>query len=96
MQWVDFCKALYQEALWYKEGYIPSLQEYISNAWISSSGPVILLHVFLATMHEQRNGIEDILKTNQDLVYNVSLVIRLCNDLGTSVVIVFAASFTNA
>ena len=86
VQWVDFCKALYQEAQWCNEGYIPSLQGYLSNAWISSSGLVILLHVCFATMHEQRNGIEDILKTNQDLIYNVSLVIRLCNDLGTSVV----------
>ncbi|KAK7312118.1 hypothetical protein VNO77_35726 [Canavalia gladiata] len=83
--WIDFCKALYVEAKWYRNGYIPSLQEYLSNAWISSSGPIILLHSYFATMHEDMDEIEHFLHTFEDLVYNVSLVIRLCNDLGTTV-----------
>ncbi|XP_027356311.1 alpha-farnesene synthase-like [Abrus precatorius] len=83
--WKDFCKALHVEAKWYNKGYIPSLQEYLSNAWISSSGPVILLHSYFATMHEASDEIEDFLHTYEDLVYSVSLVIRLCNDLGTEV-----------
>ncbi|XP_061352688.1 alpha-farnesene synthase-like [Gastrolobium bilobum] len=83
--WIDFCKALYMEAEWYKKGYIPSLQEYLNNAWISSSGPVILLHSYFATIHEVTDEIDDFLHTYEDLVYNISLVIRLCNDLGTTV-----------
>jgi len=67
-------------------GYIPSLQEYLSNAWISSSGPVILLHSYLGTMYQVKDSMDHFLQTYEDLVYNVSLVIRLCNDLGTSVV----------
>ncbi|TKY66723.1 (E,E)-alpha-farnesene synthase [Spatholobus suberectus] len=82
--WIDFCKALYVEAKWYNKGYIPSLQEYLSNAWISSSGPVILLHSYFATMHQVTDAIDDFLHTYEDLIYNVSLVIRLCNDLGTT------------
>ena len=39
----------------------------------------------------QVTDMEDFLPTYEDLVYNVSLVIQLCNDLGTTVVI-FAAS----
>ncbi|OIW05559.1 hypothetical protein TanjilG_23345 [Lupinus angustifolius] len=36
--WIEFCKALFEEAKWYSMEYIPSLKEYLSNAWISSSG----------------------------------------------------------
>ncbi|KAK7258199.1 hypothetical protein RIF29_32718 [Crotalaria pallida] len=85
--WVDFCKALFVEAKWYSEGYIPSLQEHLSNAWISSSGPLILLHIYFATtMHEvvTCHEIDDFLHSYEDLVYNISLIIRLCNDLGTT------------
>ncbi|KAK7404261.1 hypothetical protein VNO78_05009 [Psophocarpus tetragonolobus] len=83
--WIDFCKALYVEAEWYNKGYIPSLQEYLSNGWISSSGPVILLHSYFATMYQIMDEKDHFLHRYQDLVYNVSLVIRLCNDLGTAV-----------
>ncbi|KAI4331803.1 hypothetical protein L6164_016758 [Bauhinia variegata] len=83
--WMDFCKSLYVEAKWYKESYTPSLQEYQSNAWISSSGPIILILALFAIMHEVTEGVGEFLKKNHDLIYNVSLVIRLCNDLGTGV-----------
>ncbi|RHN44251.1 putative alpha-farnesene synthase [Medicago truncatula] len=83
--WIEFCKALYVEAKWYKTGYIPSLQEYLNNAWITSSGPLILLHSYFGTVYELTNEIDDFPHIYDDLVYNVSLIIRLCNDLGTAV-----------
>ncbi|KAI9114139.1 hypothetical protein K1719_014789 [Acacia pycnantha] len=83
--WKDFCKSLYGEAEWYKEGYIPYLQEYLHNAWISSSGPVILLHAYFATLYQPTRDINNFLLLNQDFIFNVSLIIRLCNDLGTTV-----------
>ncbi|KAI9114252.1 hypothetical protein K1719_014902 [Acacia pycnantha] len=83
--WKDFCKSLYVEAEWYKEGYIPYLQEYLHNAWISSSGPVILLHAYFATMYQPTRDINNFLLLNQGFIFNVSLIIRLCNDLGTTV-----------
>ncbi|CAI8596204.1 unnamed protein product [Vicia faba] len=82
--WIEFCKALFMEAKWYKMGYIPSLQEYLSNASITSSGPLILMHSYFATIHELTDEIVDFSHTYQDLVYNVSLIIRLCNDLATT------------
>lgn len=84
--WADFCKAMFMEAKWFNEGYTPSLQEYLSNAWVSSSGTVISVHSFFSVMTELETGeISNFLEKNQDLVYNISLIIRLCNDLGTSV-----------
>ncbi|KAL3742048.1 hypothetical protein ACJRO7_017516 [Eucalyptus globulus] len=72
--WADFCKALRTEAKWDNMGYTPSLEEYLSNAWTSSSGPLIMSPLDVA----------DLLERNKDLIYNVSMIIRLCSDLGTS------------
>ncbi|RWR97840.1 terpene synthase 10-like protein isoform X1 [Cinnamomum micranthum f. kanehirae] len=45
--WADLCKAMLVESKWYYSGYKPSLEEYLNNGWVSSSGPVILVHAFL-------------------------------------------------
>ncbi|KAK0580164.1 hypothetical protein LWI29_037317 [Acer saccharum] len=83
-QWAEFCKALFVETKWYNEGYTPTLQEYLSNAWISSSGTVLAVHSIFSIMNEPTEEMAHFLDKNQDLVYNSSLIIRLCNDLATS------------
>ncbi|KAK1556255.1 hypothetical protein Q3G72_001561 [Acer saccharum] len=80
----EFCKALFVETKWYNEGYTPTLQEYLSNAWISSSGTVLAVHSIFSIMNEPTEEMAHFLDKNQDLVYNSSLIIRLCNDLATS------------
>ncbi|XP_021294567.1 alpha-farnesene synthase-like [Herrania umbratica] len=82
--WAGFCKALFVESKWYNEGYCPSLQEYLSNALISSGGTVISVHSMLSVEHNIADEMVNLLGKNQDLVHNVSIIIRLCNDLGTS------------
>lgn len=74
------------EAKWFNMGYTPSLQEYLSNAWITSSGSVILVHAFFCIQDEATEEFEAFMLKNQDLLYNLSLIIRLSNDLGTSAV----------
>ncbi|XP_050371254.1 (E,E)-alpha-farnesene synthase-like [Argentina anserina] len=81
--WADFCKALLVEAEWYHKAYAPSFQVYLSNGWISSSASLIFTHAFFATAHHEE-GIDDFLHMNEDLVYNISVILRLLNDLGTS------------
>ncbi|GAV89772.1 Terpene_synth domain-containing protein/Terpene_synth_C domain-containing protein [Cephalotus follicularis] len=84
--WADFCKSLLVEARWYNKGYIPSLDEYTSNAWISSSGTVILVHAFFALKtNEVTKDFPGFIEKNLASMYNSSLIIRLCNDLVTSV-----------
>ncbi|KAL6197554.1 hypothetical protein ACLB2K_033162 [Fragaria x ananassa] len=80
--WADFCKALLVEAEWYNEAYTPSFEEYLSNGYISSSASLIFTHAFFATKHEE--GVDDFLHMNEDLLYNISVILRLLNDLGTS------------
>ncbi|KAK2990982.1 hypothetical protein RJ640_005464 [Escallonia rubra] len=77
--------ALLVEAKWYNQGYTPSLQEYLDNGWISSSGPVLSLHAFFSATLEPTEELIELHKSSQDdLVYYTSLIIRLCNDQGTS------------
>ncbi|XAR53726.1 Alpha-farnesene synthase [Bertholletia excelsa] len=82
--WVDFCKTLLEEAKWYNKGHTPSLQEYLDNGWISSSGAVLSLHALFSFANEAAEEVTTILTKSQELVHQTSLIIRLCNDLGTS------------
>ncbi|XP_056159826.1 (E,E)-alpha-farnesene synthase-like isoform X4 [Syzygium oleosum] len=82
--WLDFCKALLTEAKWDNLGHTPSLEEYLSNAWTSSSGPLLLSHAYFFVGHMNLEDAADLLERNKDLIYNVSMIIRLCNDLRTS------------
>ncbi|KAJ0082878.1 hypothetical protein Patl1_10218 [Pistacia atlantica] len=40
----DLCKNYLLEAKWYKDGYTPTLKEYMDDAWISIGAPVMLIH----------------------------------------------------
>ncbi|XAR53727.1 Alpha-farnesene synthase [Bertholletia excelsa] len=82
--WVDICNALLEEAKWYNKGYTPSLQEYLHNGWISSSGAVLSLHALFSFANETGEEVTTILTQSQELIHQTSLIIRLCNDLGTS------------
>ncbi|XP_065879541.1 alpha-farnesene synthase-like [Euphorbia lathyris] len=83
--WGDFCESLLIEAKWFNKGHIPSLEEYLKNGWISSSGSLLSVHSFFCIMDRVTQETMDFLGRNQDLIHNISLIIRLCNDLGTSV-----------
>ncbi|CAK9142629.1 unnamed protein product [Ilex paraguariensis] len=83
--WKDFCTALLVEAKWYNQGYTPSLQEYLNNGWISSGDSALSVHVLFGVAHEITEDVLDFLKNGEDLVYHISMIIRLTNDQGTSV-----------
>ncbi|GLT83141.1 hypothetical protein SLE2022_014500 [Rubroshorea leprosula] len=85
--WADFCKAMFVEAKWYREGHTPCLQEYLDNGWISSAGTVLCVYSYCSLMHDVPDQeMTTFLEKNQDHMKNVSMIIRLCNDLATSVV----------
>ncbi|XXG69538.1 hypothetical protein AAC387_Pa06g2380 [Persea americana] len=81
--WADFCKAMLVESKWYYSGYKPSLEEYLNNAWVSSSGPVILVHALLLSKQTISTQLLDGLDKSPDLIRWPSMIFRLCNDLGT-------------
>ncbi|XP_060181723.1 alpha-farnesene synthase-like [Lycium barbarum] len=82
--WVNFCKSLLVEATWYRKGHIPTLAEYLDNGLISSSGPLLSFHVIFGLTNEIISETLDLCANFQEIVYHTSIIIRLCNDQGTS------------
>ncbi|KAJ0966084.1 hypothetical protein J5N97_027222 [Dioscorea zingiberensis] len=82
--WTDLCKAFLVEAEWYYNGYKPSLQEYLNNGWMSASGHVIMVHVFLLSQQTKTEEALKHLMNYPNLIRSSSLIFRLCNDLATS------------
>ncbi|KAL7098970.1 hypothetical protein ACP275_09G052700 [Erythranthe tilingii] len=76
--WADLCMAYLLEAKWYSKGYTPTLEEYINNAWISISAPVILSHAFfLVTNPINKEAVRSLYEYH-------NIILRLANDIGTS------------
>ncbi|WCJ31208.1 Myrcene synthase chloroplastic [Euphorbia peplus] len=82
--WIDLCQAYLLEAKWYHCGYTPTLEEYIENAWISISAPVILVHAFFLTRDEITVDSLKCLKEYPEIVRLSSVILRLADDLATS------------
>ncbi|CAA0806721.1 1-8-cineole synthase 1- chloroplastic [Striga hermonthica] len=82
--WADLCRTYLQEATWHSMGYKPKLQEYINNAWISISGPVILTHAYFFVTYPIHNEAIQSLYDYHNIVRCSSMILRLANDLGTS------------
>ncbi|KAL8060900.1 hypothetical protein ABFS82_02G054400 [Erythranthe guttata] len=82
--WADLCMAYMQEAKWYSKGYAPTLEEYINNAWISISAPVILSHAFFLVTNPIKKEAVRSLYEYHNIVRLSAMILRLANDLGTS------------
>ncbi|KAK3124523.1 hypothetical protein QOZ80_7BG0587790 [Eleusine coracana subsp. coracana] len=94
--WHDLCKAFLVEAQWQKLGFKPSFKEYLSNGWVSSSGPLMLLHA-LPTVTQQQYPIMEMLLSScgsddvgtlplidyPRLIQLSSRMFRLCNDMAS-------------
>ena len=84
IQLADLCKSYLLEAKWYYSGYTPSLQEYLDNAWVSISAPVILVHAFFYVLSPTTEEASHFLKEYLDIIRWSSMILRLADDLGTS------------
>ncbi|KAK8300238.1 hypothetical protein V6Z11_D05G369500 [Gossypium hirsutum] len=82
--WTNLCKSYLLEAIWHYVGYTPTLQEYIDNAWISIVGSVMHAHSYLITDHIREKGLHNIQERYSDIIYRSSIIVRLANDLVTS------------
>nr|XP_009589999.1 (-)-camphene/tricyclene synthase, chloroplastic-like [Nicotiana tomentosiformis] len=82
--WADLCKSYLQEARWYYNGYTPTLEEYMDNAWISVAVPMVLVHVFpLATNPVIKEAFESLSKY-PDIIRWSAIIFRFADDLGIS------------
>ncbi|KAL7606076.1 hypothetical protein Lser_V15G19528 [Lactuca serriola] len=82
--WGELLEAFLLEAKWTHNKYIPTLQEYMDNAWRSVSGVVILNHGYFLINQEFKKDIVENMEKYNDLLKWSSIIFRLCNDLGTS------------
>nr|G0Y7D2.1 RecName: Full=Alpha-thujene synthase, chloroplastic; AltName: Full=Terpene synthase 2; Short=LcTPS2; Flags: Precursor [Litsea cubeba]AEJ91555.1 alpha-thujene synthase [Litsea cubeba] len=81
--WTDLCKSYIVEARWYSNGYKPTLEEYLENAWTSIAGPVALVHAYFS--FGQKMPFEALNYSNtSSLIKWSSMIFRLCDDLATS------------
>ncbi|KAF8408667.1 hypothetical protein HHK36_004730 [Tetracentron sinense] len=82
--WADLCKTYLLEAKWYHSGYTPTLEEYLNNAWISISAPAIFVHVYFFVTKPITKEAVECLKSYPNIIRWSSMIVRLCDDLGTS------------
>ncbi|KAK7335686.1 hypothetical protein VNO80_27668 [Phaseolus coccineus] len=82
--WSDLCKACLQEAKWFYNKIIPPFNEFLQNARISITGGVVLTHsYFLVCKDITEQGLHS-LTNHHDLLSSSSTIVRLTDDLGTS------------
>ncbi|XP_059628847.1 (-)-alpha-terpineol synthase-like isoform X3 [Cornus florida] len=80
----ELCNAYLIEAKWYHSGYTPTLSEYLGNAWMSISGPLILIYAyFFITKLVTKEALE-YLEKYPSILRHTSIAFRLADDLGTS------------
>lgn len=89
LQWADLCKAYLLEAKWFYEGHKPTFDEYMNNAWITISGPLILSCAFFLMNHEITKERLALLNSYPDLIRTSAYAFRLLDDLGTANVCIF-------
>ncbi|CAL9755241.1 unnamed protein product, partial [Musa acuminata subsp. burmannicoides] len=82
--WADVCKAHMVEARWYHLiSYTPNLEEYLENALVSVSGPLILTLAYCTSNDVSQETLEDF-HSCPEIARRSSMILRLCDDLGTS------------
>ncbi|KAL8154782.1 terpene synthase 10-like [Apium graveolens] len=82
--WKDIFESYLLEARWYHSGYKPSLSEYLNNAWISISTPVVLTHAYFLTANSISEEALQCLMSYPNIVRLPATILRLADDLGTS------------
>ncbi|KAK3023440.1 hypothetical protein RJ639_042684, partial [Escallonia herrerae] len=82
--WTDLCKAYLVEAKWYNNGYIPTLEEYMNNAWISISAPVMLTHCYFSSTDCITEEALECLEKCPNIIRWPAVILRLIDDLATS------------
>ena len=72
------------EAKWYHSGYKPSLSEYLDNAWLSITGPVILTHLYFLSQPSFTDEALQSIMNYPKIVRLVGMIMRITDDMATS------------
>ncbi|KAI7742027.1 hypothetical protein M8C21_029288 [Ambrosia artemisiifolia] len=84
-KWGELTEAFFVEAKWNHSDYMPTLEDYLDNAWQSVSGVLVLTHGYLLMNQDaNKDGTESSMEKFGDLFKWSSMIFRLYNDLATS------------
>ncbi|XP_076938304.1 R-linalool synthase QH1, chloroplastic-like [Bidens hawaiensis] len=81
--WEGLCKAYLKEAQWYYSGYKPTFEEYLENAYMSISLPLMLTHISFLTSVTSTEEIMNSMEITENIIRYSSIILRLAGDLGT-------------
>ena len=65
---------------------MPNLEEYLKNAWITISSPVILKHSYFIVANPITKEALECLEEYPKIIHCSSMILQLTNDHGTSTV----------
>ncbi|PWA34769.1 (E)-beta-ocimene synthase, chloroplastic [Artemisia annua] len=82
--WGELLEAFLVEAIWTHDNYMPTLEDYLDNAWRSVSGMVILTHGYFLIYQDFKNDAVESLEKKHDLYKWSCMLFRLYNDLAAS------------
>ncbi|KAI3822628.1 hypothetical protein L1987_10223 [Smallanthus sonchifolius] len=80
----DLCKSYLVEARWYHSGHTPTQEEYLDNASVSISSPLIVMHIKFSTSITSTEEILQWFEEFENIVHHAALIFRLADDLATS------------
>ncbi|KAI7755338.1 hypothetical protein M8C21_029638 [Ambrosia artemisiifolia] len=83
MQVKEYTRSLFQEAKWLKEGYIPTLDEYMSNALISVAQALMIARSYVGRSDMVTEETFRWVATNPPIVKASCLIFRLMDDITT-------------
>nr|WBO38701.1 terpene synthase 30 [Aquilaria agallochum] len=85
-QWESYCRAYMVEATWVREGYMPSFDDYMNNAWVSVGIVPSMVYTLLAQACAIAKYLPDCLDNwaNSELFYWPCVITRLVDDLNST------------
>lgn len=84
VQWMDIFEAFLAEAQCFKRGYVPSLEEYLSNAVTTGGTYMALVHAFFLMGQGVKRENMVMLEPYPNIFSCSGKILRLWDDLGTA------------
>ncbi|KAJ0575593.1 putative lyase [Helianthus annuus] len=81
--WENQCKVYLKEAQWYHSGHKPTLEEYLENAFVSITMPLLLTHISFLTSVSSTEEILHSMERIENIIRYLGITLRLVDDLGT-------------
>nr|QPL17968.1 terpene synthase [Lathyrus odoratus] len=79
--WIKLLNAFLQEAKWFASGHVPTSEEYLKNAIVSTGVHVILVHAFFCMGQDITNKTVSIIDDFPTIISTTATILRLCDDL---------------